>query len=125
MRVAYVTADEVNAVWAAELALSQEATLFPLGADDAVPHGEFDLVLYDWDSLPESLRLELLAAARTGVCPGRMAIHSYHLPRGHGKTLHQAKVAVYPRLAADLFHRNGSSRQERSSTPYPKNEPAT
>ncbi len=115
MKIAYLTTDEVNEDLALQMADECGVTLYPLTFTDGPTEGRFDAVLYDWDSLPQQRREEILLEALTGSSSYPVAVHGYGLEEEEVKTLHQDGVAVFHRLEPEVFRvlRRLAGRKER------------
>ncbi len=102
MRIAYLTNDEVNAHWATEMAAGQGAVLCALLPEDKALE-EFDLVIYDWDSLDEDQQQQLLFTLESGPCHSRRVLHSYGLPNDLQRLFRECKVVIHTHLSPEVF----------------------
>jgi hypothetical protein len=107
VRIAYLTTDEVNEDLALRLADKCDATLYSVGLRGAPPDGEVDVVLFDWDHLPEDHREKVLARLLKGRRSSALALHSYNLEEAQVQALRKRGVAVFHRLNRRLFRRLG------------------
>jgi hypothetical protein len=105
MRFAYLSTDEVNLSLALEMALACGATAHPVFPKEPPPDGEYDGLLYDWDSWPAQQQQQFLAELAGGRPPHPVAVHSYNLTeeqaealRGHGVAVHRSLEPVVFRL---------------------------
>jgi hypothetical protein len=103
MRVAYLSTDEVNQALAAEMALAWGATIHPRWPRDGPPDGEYDALLYDWDSWPAAGRRQLLAGLAGGPRHRPVAVLGYNLTEDEAEALGAHSVAVHRSLHADVF----------------------
>jgi hypothetical protein len=103
MRIAYVTADEVNLALAARMARPLGAAVTPSHPEAARPRGRFDAALYDLDGVPPDDRPALLDAILSGPpgCP--RAVHGYGLSGEQAAAIRSHGVAVARRLHPDLI----------------------
>jgi hypothetical protein len=105
MQFGYLTIDEVNQALAMRLAETSAVTLDPLMPRDLPRHSTVDAMLFDLDSLPLTLRQEVLAALTAGESPCPAAVHSYNLDERMTKVLRDQHVVVSARLDRKLFQK--------------------
>src|SRR5437016_13201071 len=79
MRVAYLTADEVNVELARQWAAECGGHLQRIRPKDGVPYGRFDAVCYDLDDVPRERRAEILLVLLSGPITRPTAVHGYGL----------------------------------------------
>jgi hypothetical protein len=103
MRLAYLTTEEVNQALAPEMAHRCGVTVHPLWPKDPPPDGEYDAVLYDWDSWPAARRQQLLAGLVNAPPHRPVAVHGYHLTDGQAEALRSHGVAVHRSLRPEVF----------------------
>lgn len=92
----YLTHDLVNEYYIRRWVEERGGTLCPLSLRDAIPDGECELLLIDWDSLDTDGRDEYLAMLLAHPGGRRIGLHSYHLP--DAETMRRKGVEVFPRL---------------------------
>jgi hypothetical protein len=103
MRIAYLTVDEVNEDLALRLAEEYGMTVCPQTLRDPPPDGEFDAVLYDWDSFPRSEQREILARLLEGPLSCPVAAHGYNVPEPQVEALRKKAVVVFHTLKPEVF----------------------
>jgi hypothetical protein len=103
--IAYLTTDEVNEDLALRMADKCAATLYPCGLRGAAPNGEFDVVLFDWDHLPECQREKILTELLKSPRSCALALHSYNLEDDQREALRRKGVAIFRRLSHRVFRR--------------------
>jgi hypothetical protein len=103
VRIAYITADEVNRCLAARVAGSLTFSVTPIHPEAVGWLGPFDAVLYDLDGVPAEDRPALLDRVLSGppCCP--TAVHGYSLPEEQALALRLRGVAVAQRLHPGLI----------------------
>jgi hypothetical protein len=103
MRIAYLTADEVNQALARRLARRCSASLFPWPLHGPAPDGQVDAVVYDLDYLPEPRRTEVLTRLSEAPPCHPAAVHSFNLTDHQIRALRANGVGVYHRLELRVF----------------------
>jgi hypothetical protein len=103
MLFAYLSTDEVNQDLAQRMAEECGVTVYCLSFRDPPPDGRFDALLYDWDSLPQQKRQEIMAEVPCGTRPCPAALHSYHVEDKEATILRQKGVLLYDRLEPEVF----------------------
>ena len=112
MLFAYLSTDEVNQDLAQRMAEECGVTVYCLSFRDPPPDGRFDALLYDWDSLPQQKRQEIMAELPCGTRPCPAALHSYHVEDKEAKILCQRGVLLYDRLEPEVFRGLSRAAQE-------------
>jgi hypothetical protein len=92
----YLSHDPVNEHYIRHWVEERGGTLCPLSLRDALPDGECQLLLIDWDSLDVDGREKYLAGLLAHAGDRRVGLHSYYLP--DVETLRCKGVAVFARL---------------------------
>jgi hypothetical protein len=105
MRIAYLTADEVNACRVRRLARACGMQMRVLAPKDALGNGCGDLVLCDLDSVSPGRPHALLARLIASPVFGQIAIHSYHLSTAEKARLRKQGVLIFRRLARPALRR--------------------
>jgi hypothetical protein len=103
MNVAYLSIDEVNQATARELAEAHRAGFDLLSMSDPQANGQFDAVVYDFDSLPADCRRPILAQLLAGRWSRRRAVHGYGLAEELVRALRSRGVLVARKLTPELF----------------------
>src|SRR6516162_4040798 len=103
MLVAYLSTDEVNPTFAADLARQEGIALRHLEPRDGPPGAEFDAVLCDWDYWHVPGRAGLLADLSGGAAGRPVALHGYHVEPDQVEALRHGGVVLHPRLRAKVF----------------------
>jgi hypothetical protein len=103
MRIAYLTTDEVNQDLALRLAADGGLTLCPRDPRDPPPDGEFDAVLYDWDSWPADQKKRVLTGLLAGPVLRPVALHSYGLEESQAEALRRNGVLIFDRLEPETL----------------------
>jgi hypothetical protein len=125
MLVAYLSIDEVNQALAAEMALACGLTVHPVWPKDRPPNGEYEALLYGWDSWPAERREQVLEGLADGPPHRPAAGHGYSLTEDEAEALRRRGVAVHRSLRPEVFTQlrraavldrlNCSSREPRST----------
>jgi hypothetical protein len=102
-KLAYVTHDPVNESCVAGRLEGRDTNFSPLTLRDAVAGGDFDRILFDWDSLDPEGREALLARLLAGAERGTVGLHSYSLVEDDAADLRGKGVAVFERLDPDAI----------------------
>lgn len=95
----YLSHDPVNEHYIRRWVEERGGTLYPLSLRDALPDGDCQLLLIDWDSLDPEGREECLAGLLAHRGDRRVGLHSYYLP--DAETMRRKSVAVFERLEPD------------------------
>jgi hypothetical protein len=103
MRIAYLTVDEVNEDLALRLAEEYGMTVCPQTLRDPFPDGQFDAVLYDWDSFPRSDQQEILARLLEGSLSCPVAVHGYNASEPQVEALRKKAIIVFRTLKPEVF----------------------
>jgi hypothetical protein len=105
MLVAYLSIDEVNQALATEMALACSVTVHPVWPRDPPPNGEYEALLYDWDSWPAERRKQVLEGLADGPPHRPAAVHGYNLTEDEAEALRRYGVAVHRSLRPEVFER--------------------
>jgi hypothetical protein len=103
MRIAYLTVDEVNEDLALRLAEEYGMTVCLHTFRDPPLDGQFDAVLYDWDSVPRSAQREILARLLEGPLSCPVGVHGYNVPETQEEALRKKAVVVFRALQPEVF----------------------
>ncbi len=103
MLVAYLTTDEVNLHYAAQLAEARGDTVHALTPREAPADGPCDAALYDWDFLPAPERQAVLRTLLTGFRNPPAAVHGCSLCGEHKAALRRKGVVVSRKLEPRVF----------------------
>jgi hypothetical protein len=103
MRLAYVTADEVNLALATQMAGACGAVVCRVQPEEAPPDGLFDAVLYDLDAVPSNQQTGFLKRMSHDSPARPTAIHGYGIADEQAQTLRRRGITVSRRLHAGLL----------------------
>ena len=103
MNVAYVSLDQVNEVRARRLTRAQGMQLAAFWPTEAVPQGDFPIVIYDLDYLPAEHRDQVLRRGSSRRKTGVVAVHGYNLTRRQRTNLRRQGVVVSRRFGRRLL----------------------
>jgi hypothetical protein len=98
MRIAYLTADEVNSDLAQRWALERGFEVVPVSPGDPFPNGDFDAAIYDLDFLAPTILQQVLANLLTDPSHAPAAVHGYNLRRRQANGLLARGVFVRRKL---------------------------
>jgi hypothetical protein len=98
MILAYLSHDEVNQLWARQLADAQGIEMYPLFLKETATASPFDAVVHDLDSLPPADRQAVLKDLLAGPLPCPAAVHSYGLEEAEVEALRARGVVVHCHL---------------------------
>jgi hypothetical protein len=105
MKIAYLTADEVNSSLAQQLARSCRIELRVLAPKDPLPSGPCHVLLCDMDSLSPAQPKSLLAHWGPLLQPDRVALHGYSLSAAQEASLRDEGILLFRRLGRGVFRR--------------------
>ena len=122
MRIAYITNDEVNRSFAAQVGQQCGAFICALAPMDSPPDDRFQAVVYDLDDLQRQDRAELVAQIAGSPSTRPRAVHGFDITDEQARILRRHGVSISRRLHAGLIRSLCKAAQPSRAT-VPPDEP--